>query len=315
LVRTLIVRQHIAATHRIVRKISAVPAICLGLGILAYGIAYGRAFSAQAASVSNTDRVAFVLGNYINLDTLAPAPAQNELISVALSGTNVGGQTQDPSSAVVIQYVVQPGDSLSSIAASHSLRQVSIVDKNPSLMASTVLHAGQLLVIPNQDLDPAEAAKVSAQWKSTSAVKAQKKTSAVSTKLTSDSVITPCDQSLIYPISFVYESQPFSAVHPGVDLVAAVGTPVYAVADGVISIAASGWNGGYGKFIMEDFCQGTQARFAHLSAFAQGITAGSTVTQGQLIGFSGNTGNSTGPHLHFEIHVNNSAVNPHKYLP
>ncbi len=79
-----------------------------------------------------------------------------------------------------------------------------------------------------------------------------------------------------------------------------VGTPIYAAAKGSILISKnSGWNGGYGDYIVIKHPNGTQTVYAHLSQTV--ISVGQTVTQGQLIGYSGNTGKSTGPHLHFEI--------------
>jgi murein DD-endopeptidase MepM/ murein hydrolase activator NlpD len=97
-------------------------------------------------------------------------------------------------------------------------------------------------------------------------------------------------------------------MHEGVDLMAAVGTPVYAAGDGVVVGAAP--NGGYGNWIEIEHAGKLATIYGHLSAFAPGIVAGSKVRQGELIGFTGSTGRSTGPHLHFEVRVNGRPANP-----
>ena len=97
-------------------------------------------------------------------------------------------------------------------------------------------------------------------------------------------------------------------MHAGVDLVAAIGTPILAAADGVVAGAAP--NGGYGNWIRIDHAGQLATVYGHLSAFAPGIGPGSVVTQGEVIGFVGSTGRSTGAHVHFEVLANGRAVNP-----
>jgi murein DD-endopeptidase MepM/ murein hydrolase activator NlpD len=94
----------------------------------------------------------------------------------------------------------------------------------------------------------------------------------------------------------------------GVDLVAAVGTPVYAAGDGVVLGAEP--KGRYGNWIEIDHANKLSTVYGHLSAFAPGIVAGARVTRGELIGFTGSTGRVTGPHLHFEIRVDGRPTNP-----
>jgi murein DD-endopeptidase MepM/ murein hydrolase activator NlpD len=100
-------------------------------------------------------------------------------------------------------------------------------------------------------------------------------------------------------------------MHDGADLVAPTGTPVYAAADGVVIGAAP--NGGYGNWIRIDHQGKLSTVYGHLSSFAPGIQEGARVSQGELIGFVGNTGRSTGSHLHFEILSNGKAVDPLAY--
>ena len=97
-------------------------------------------------------------------------------------------------------------------------------------------------------------------------------------------------------------------MHNGVDLLAPTGTPVLAAASGTVVGAAP--NAGYGNWIRIDHAQNVATVYGHLSAFAPGIGAGAKVQRGQVIGFVGNTGRSTGPHLHFEVINNGQAIDP-----
>jgi len=100
------------------------------------------------------------------------------------------------------------------------------------------------------------------------------------------------------------------AFHRGIDISTSFGTPVRAPADGVVTFA--GEENGYGRLIQVEHAQGISTRYGHLSAFA--VTEGQRVTRGQVIGYVGMSGRSTGPHLHYEVWVHNSPVNPYKFL-
>ena len=97
--------------------------------------------------------------------------------------------------------------------------------------------------------------------------------------------------------------------HSGVDLAAPMGTPVRATSSGVISRAS--WNGGYGLFVSLENGKGVQTRYGHMSRLA--VYAGQRVKKGDILGYVGSTGRSTGPHLHYEMRVNGRAVNPLGY--
>ena len=97
-------------------------------------------------------------------------------------------------------------------------------------------------------------------------------------------------------------------LHTGVDLASKSGTPIYASGDGIVEKA--GWSSGYGKYVEIKHVNGFETGYGHQSRFADGIKPGVKVKQGQLIGYVGSTGNSTGPHLHFEIKVNGRFVDP-----
>ncbi len=102
-----------------------------------------------------------------------------------------------------------------------------------------------------------------------------------------------------------------STNHKGVDWATPTGTAVYASCGG--TVARAGWGSGYGYVVYIDHGDGCQTRYAHLSKVL--VSAGQSVRQGDKIALSGNTGNSTGPHLHFEILINGTQVNPLKHVP
>jgi murein DD-endopeptidase MepM/ murein hydrolase activator NlpD len=99
----------------------------------------------------------------------------------------------------------------------------------------------------------------------------------------------------------------YNLMHQGTDFAAAVGTPVMASGAGTIEYA--GWKGGYGKFITVRHSSTYQTNYAHLSDYAKGIRRGAKVQQGQVIGYLGSTGSSTGPHLHYEVVVGGKKQN------
>jgi murein DD-endopeptidase MepM/ murein hydrolase activator NlpD len=100
-------------------------------------------------------------------------------------------------------------------------------------------------------------------------------------------------------------------LHAGIDQGAPTGTALGASKEGRVTRA--GWGGGYGNLVIIDHGGGWTTRYAHMSAFA--VSVGDTVELGEYIGDVGNTGNSTGPHLHFEIRFNGAAQNPRNHLP
>lgn len=100
----------------------------------------------------------------------------------------------------------------------------------------------------------------------------------------------------------------YTRMHQGIDFSAASGTPIVAAGDGVVEVA--GRRGGYGNYVRLQHNRRLQTAYAHMSRFSAGIRPGARVRQGQVIGYVGSTGLSTGPHLHYEVLVNGSQVNP-----
>jgi murein DD-endopeptidase MepM/ murein hydrolase activator NlpD len=113
--------------------------------------------------------------------------------------------------------------------------------------------------------------------------------------------------------AFGVRSDPFhgyAAMHAGIDLASPTGTPIYATADGVVDRAE--WFGGYGNMVDIDHGKGIATRYGHMSRIV--AHAGEHVRRGELIGYVGSTGRSTGSHLHYEVRIDGHAVNPIPFL-
>jgi murein DD-endopeptidase MepM/ murein hydrolase activator NlpD len=130
-----------------------------------------------------------------------------------------------------------------------------------------------------------------------------------------DSTYTPA----IWPVlghitdSFGERLDPFSgegAFHTGVDVASDYGAPVHCTADGIVTIVAD--HAGYGRLVVVDHGFGITTWYAHLSAFS--AIAGARIKRGEVVGYTGISGRSTGPHVHYEVRMNNAPVNPWRYM-
>ena len=114
---------------------------------------------------------------------------------------------------------------------------------------------------------------------------------------------------------FGFRRNPFGGrtyeFHAGMDIDGERGDMVVAPANGVVTEA--GWKGGYGQMVEIDHGNGLKTRYGHLSRI--GVNAGDTLTRGQVLGQVGSTGRSTGPHLHYELRLNDRPINPRRFLP
>lgn len=141
-------------------------------------------------------------------------------------------------------------------------------------------------------------------------------------KFTADGFYGTGSGSLLWPTTSTYITSEFgyrapgetsgigTTNHAGIDIGVSTGSKVYAAAAGTITLA--GWNGGYGKCVIISHGDGMVTIYAHLSAVK--VRTGQKVNQGKIIALSGNTGNSTGPHLHFQVNINGMPVDPMKYM-
>lgn len=111
-----------------------------------------------------------------------------------------------------------------------------------------------------------------------------------------------------YSTSRLHPVLQINRAHKGIDYGAPVGTKVRSVADGTIEFA--GWQGGYGKMVVIKHQGAYSTAYGHLNGFANGIKKGARVSQGDTIGFTGQTGLASGPHLHYEFRINSKQVNP-----
>jgi murein DD-endopeptidase MepM/ murein hydrolase activator NlpD len=125
---------------------------------------------------------------------------------------------------------------------------------------------------------------------------------------------SPTQQGLAWPVDAPITSEfgpRWGRQHSGIDLGAAQGTPVKAAGAGRVKSAS--FDGGYGNLVVIEHPDGRETRYAHMASLA--VRAGETVRAGQDVGQVGSTGNSTGPHLHFEVRVDGEAHDPMKSLP
>jgi LysM repeat protein len=189
------------------------------------------------------------------------------------------------------RHVVKSGDTIASIAKKYNGNVDEIISYN-QLSSANDISNGDTIVVPGGEV-------VQAIHKPTIVNKVL-----AITKPKSNSVVenTPTNSygGLVNPMPASIKTQGIHG-HNGIDLGAPVGTPVRASASGVVIIAKEngGWNGGYGNYIVIKHSNGVQTLYAHLSKINVGV--GQTVASAQNIAVSGNTGESTGPHLHFEV--------------
>ena len=181
-----------------------------------------------------------------------------------------------------VRHVVKKGDTLKSIATKYNGDVDDILAYN-QLASAEDLAIGDTVVIPD----------------GTMSTPAPKK-SATPTRTSGGAVVTGGGSAgFTNPLPGAVRTQGIHGYN-GVDLASPVGTPILAAAEGdVIVSRISGWNGGYGLYVVVKHSNGTQTLYAHMSRNA--VAVGDHVTQGQVIGYVGNTGRSTGNHLHFEV--------------
>ncbi len=261
-------------------------------------------------------------------DNAAPAAAP----TVSPQKAAAAPAKQKPAAAPAT-YRVVAGDYLSKIASEHKVaggwhklyednRQV--VGEDPSL-----IHPGLKLTLGGKSKAkaPAESERSQGQDKASrsesrdsapdSAAKAPKAAPAAesskSAKTSASGFSAPVDSVSVSTSYHTPGAMWSSGYHTGIDFVASTGTTVKAVSPG--TVVSAGWSGAYGNEVVIKHDDGTYSQYAHLSSLA--VSSGQNVSGGQQIGLSGSTGNSTGPHLHFEIRTGpsyGSDIDPVAYL-
>jgi murein DD-endopeptidase MepM/ murein hydrolase activator NlpD len=207
-------------------------------------------------------------------------------------------------------YKVASGDSLEGIATKFKADADAIaLYPGNNLNGSYALVAGQSLIIPGGIRPaPPKPVQTAAASRSTTTARAVAAAPAPSVAASGD---TAGSGSFGWPMSGGI-SQGYWAGHRAIDIYAPRGTAVYA-ADGGTVVAAYYSNVGYGRHVIVDHGNGFQTLYAHMDAFY--VEAGQAVAKGQQLGQCGSTGNSTGPHLHFEVRSGGAQYNPMSYLP
>ncbi len=184
-----------------------------------------------------------------------------------------------------IKHLVKKGDTIASVAKKYKADEQDIASYN-GLAVDAELAVSDTVIVPDGEIEIIQAAPKTSKSKSKPRV------------LNSYTYSAPSG-FLVRPVVGGRKSQGIHG-HNGVDIAASIGTPVLASASGRVIIARlGGYNGGYGNMIIISHDKGVQTVYGHLNAI--NVTQGQTVTQGQQIGEVGNTGRSTGSHLHFEV--------------
>jgi len=215
----------------------------------------------------------------------------NVSVNTIVWGNNLRGTTITPGQTLVIlpvsgiRHTVKSGDTLAKIAKEYKGDLDEIVQYN-DISANTVLSVGSVIIVPDGEMVVPIVSSGSTLVKATS-----------------------------YPVYNGYYIKPVNGVksqglhgYNAVDIAAPSGTRIVAAASGVVIISrATGWNGGYGTYVVISHNNGTQTLYSHMSADI--VSVGDVVSQGQVIGYVGSTGRSTGAHLHFEVR---GAKNPYQ---
>jgi murein DD-endopeptidase MepM/ murein hydrolase activator NlpD len=235
-----------------------------------------------------------------------------------------------------LNYTVKKGDSVSKIAANYGISMDAIIASN-GITNVKRLYEGQVIKVPNMDGIPYTVKKGDSLLKISTAmniplaaildandIQSETITPGMlifipGAKMRTEDLKLALGEFFIYPIRgrltspFGWRNDPISGVrryHAALDLAAPIGTPVKAAMDG--RVATVGFNGTFGNFIIMSHSGGFQSMYAHLSVTS--VKQGSAITQGTKIGEVGNTGYSTGPHLHFAVFKNGRAIDPRELL-
>ncbi len=202
--------------------------------------------------------------------------------TIAWANDIKGGKISEGQELVIlpisgVKHTVKKGDTLKSIALKYKADVNDILAFNDVLINSK-LNVGDVIIVPDGEvtLGVSSSPSKSAQFNN----------------------LPTFAGYYMRPINGGRRSQGMHG-HNGVDLADRYGSPIYAAADGVVIISRTGWNGGYGTYVVISHPNGTQTLYAHMSKLL--VSSGQSVKQGEQIGNMGSTGKSTGNHLHFEV--------------
>lgn len=203
-----------------------------------------------------------------------------------------------------VVHTVKRGDTLGKIAGLYGAEAEKIVKQNRLQNDGSDIVVGEELIIPGGE-------KIQAASQSTPSQPRQY-TSLSSIAAPPPSASIPAGSNYLWPTSVRRITQYYGWRHTGVDIAGPSGTPLYATKAGTVIKSQCGWNGGYGCYIIIDHGGGIASLYGHASQLY--VSVGQQIAQGQTIALMGSTGRSTGPHVHFEIRVGGSRVNPFQYI-
>jgi len=183
-----------------------------------------------------------------------------------------------------VEHTVVKGQTLQAIANLYKVDINDILFFN-DIESNAKISIGEKLMVPGASM-PNEAPK-------------RASSGTAKLPLSISSAIKNIQGYFINPVPSGRRTRTTSASHKGVDIGAPTGAPIYASASGSVTFARTGYNGGFGTLVILSHANGTRTLYAHMSRL--GTTPGAQVTQGEIIGYVGSTGRSTGPHLHFEV--------------
>ncbi|OIO19164.1 MAG: hypothetical protein CO029_02685 [Candidatus Magasanikbacteria bacterium CG_4_9_14_0_2_um_filter_41_10] len=202
-------------------------------------------------------------------------------------------------------HTVARGDTVSSLANTYDTESSKIIAFNNLQKDGSDIIVGETLIIPD-GIKPVP--------KSTYTVpQSRPYTPLTNVAAPPPSISAPAGSGYLWPLGAHVITQYYGFQHTGLDISGGgTGTPIYASRGGTVKISQCGYNGGYGCYIILDHGDGVNTLYGHASQLY--VSAGETIIQGQTIAAMGNTGRSTGPHLHFEVRINGVRTNPLKYI-
>jgi murein DD-endopeptidase MepM/ murein hydrolase activator NlpD len=260
-------------------------------------------------------------GKYLTLITIFKLELFGESMAFAKAPKKkpakvpIGGRPRHPKSdQTLLSHMVRLGESLSSIAITHGSSVQAITSVNRLKEADRLL-AGQTLYIPIGDppaVAEAESSSTSSDRTLRLGVQRHPERHSPPWGRGRHGFIWPAEGTLTSTFGARGRAMGGGSArwHAGIDIAVPVGTPIRAAQEGIVVFA--GYNGAYGRAIKLEHQSGYSTLYAHTSRNL--VHVGQSVTIGQVIGLSGNTGRSTGPHLHFEVHKDGWPVDPLEYL-
>lgn len=199
-----------------------------------------------------------------------------------------------------VEHTVKKGDTINKIASAYDAKVADIVKFNKLQEGGEDIVIGETLMIPNGE-KPAPVYVAPTRSKSFNSIVAP-----------APSVDAPAGSRYIWPTSARRITQYYGWRHTGLDIAGPIGTPLYAARAGTVIKSQCGWNGGYGCYVILDHGGGVKTLYGHASELF--VSVGDEVAQGQTIAAMGSTGRSTGSHIHFEVRIGSSRVNPLQYI-